>query len=74
MVIENQHEFSKLVKQAVLLLRTSYLHFNCNDESGTPTMMCETAVSACIRTVAETFLTLVQVTLLRKHIPVDTNE
>jgi hypothetical protein len=74
MVIENQHEFSTLVKQTVLLLHTSYLHVNCNDGPRTPTVMCETAVSPSMRTVAETFLTLVQVTLLHKHVPVDTNE
>ena len=64
MIVENQHEFSALVKQTVLLLHTSYLHFNFNDEPGTPTVMSETAVCACIRTVAGTLLTLVQVTLL----------
>jgi len=63
MVIENQHEFSTFVKQTVLLLHKSSLHFNCNDEPGTPTVMCQTAVCACICTVAGTFLTL-QVTLL----------
>jgi hypothetical protein len=69
-----KHDVSPLVIQTLLLLHTSSLHFNCNCEPGTPTKMCETAVCACIRTVAEIFLTLVQVTLLQKHVPVDTNE